>query len=366
MQAKPPMTEPPFIQARSRFKQSRREKPLFSGGGPKRGVGIEGAFACLDNSTQGQMIFRHTKAIADGLGIPLNIIHVMEGTNTEHGPSDPIQWQIKYQEAKDYLRGILNEEHQDVVSHDHILLNGIAGDEISRWAKDHYGSLMVVASRSSLSDGGGHPREQHDYLGDMAQKLLEGSAASLLLVPPGVPDTAPACYKRLLVPLDGSPRAESVLPLAIRIARKHDAELILVHMVPEPEIVETGPVDKEARDLMEQMLRYNEQKARAYLDRLQARLHSDSLAIRTLVESDGDPRERLLTLSSRLDADLIVMSAHGRTGMVGMPCGNIARHIATHARIPLLMVRQHTGSRPDHQGMPEDGFGRRIFWESAH
>lgn len=366
MHSKPPMTEPPFIQTRSKFKQLRPGKPLFSGDEPKREVGIDGAFACLDNSTQGQIIMRHTRAIADGLDIPLKIIHVMEGTNPERGPSDPIQWQIKYQEAKDYLRRILNDEHSDSASHDHILLNGIAGDEISRWANDHHGSLIVMTSRRGLSESAGHNLRQHGCLGDEAQKLLEGSTASLLLVPPDAPEMISAGYKRLLVPLDGSQRAESVLPLAMRIARKHGAELILAHVVPEPEIVETGPHDKEAHDLMEHMLRYNEHNARAYLDRLQARLNSDSLVVRTVLQSDGDPRERLLALSSGQDADLIVMSGHGRTGMTDLCCGNIARHLATHTRIPLLMVRQQASSLPKHREASEYGSDRRIFWESAH
>ena len=366
MHSKPPMTEPPFIKSRSKFKQMGRRKPLVSGGEQKREVGIDGAFACLDNSPQGQIIMRHTRAIADGLDIPLNIIHVMEGTNPERGPSDPIQWQIKHQEAKDFLRRILNEEHQDSTGDDHILLNGIAGDEISRWANDHRGSLIVMRSRCGLPETTGHNSRQHNYLGDAARQLLEGSTASLLLVPPDAPEMISTAYKRLLVPLDGSQRAESVLPLAMRIARKHGAELTLAHVVPEPEIVETGPHDKEAHDLMEHMLRYNEQNARAYLDRLQARLNSDSLVVRTVLESDGDPRERLLALSSRQDADLIVMSAHGRTGMTGMSCGNIARHIATHTRIPLLMIRQQGNLLPNYREVSKYGSDRRIFWESAH
>ncbi len=366
MHSKPPITEPPFTSTRSKFKQLRRGKPLFSGGEPKREVGIDGAFACLDNSTQGQIIMRHTRAIADGLDIPLNIIHVLEGTNPERGPSDPIQWQIKYQEAKDYLRRILKDEHQDSAHQDHILLNGIAGDELTRWANDHHGSLIVVTSRRGLPETAGLNFRQYGCLGDAAQKLLEDSNASLLLVPPDAPEMTVVGYKRLLVPLDGSQRAESVLPLAMRIARKHGAELILAHVVPEPEIVETGPHDREAHDLMEHMLRYNEQNARAYLGRLQARFNSNSLPVRTLLESDGDPRERLVALSSRQQADLIVMSAHGRTGMTGTSCGSIARHLAAHARVPLLMVRQQAGSLSNHPEVSEYGSDRRIFWESAH
>jgi nucleotide-binding universal stress UspA family protein len=63
--------------------------------------------------------------------------------------------------------------------------------------------------------------------------------ASLLVVPAhgadGQRDGA-LLLRRILVPLDCSPRAEWVFPLATALARAHDAELILAHVVPEPEI----------------------------------------------------------------------------------------------------------------------------------
>jgi nucleotide-binding universal stress UspA family protein len=362
MNTKPPVTEPALIQARSKFRNMRVEFPRSSKDEFSDKSGIKRAVVCIDNSMQGQILLRHTKAVAEGLGLPLNILHVMESANAEHGPSDPIHWQIKYQEAKDHLLRIVNEENEDLTIHDHFILNGIAGDEISRWANDHDGSLMAMTSRCGLSSG----TMRHGYLGETAQKLLETSTSSLLLVPPDVPASASVHYKRLMVPLDGSQRAESVLPIAMRIARKHDAELVLAHVVSEPEIVETGPHDKEAYDLMTHMLRYNEQNAHAYLDRLQSRLNNGTVAIRTIVENDGDPRERLITLASAQDVDLILISAHGRTGMPNACCGNIARHLVSNSHIPLLMVRQQAASRPDHPEMSTDALGRRIFSDWAH
>lgn len=362
MNTKPPVTEPAPIQARSKFRNLRVEFPRSTKDGFSDQTRIKRAVACIDSSMRGQVLLRHTKAVAEGLGLPLNIIHVVESASTDHGPSDPIQWQIKYQEAKDHILRIANEEDQDSTIHDHFILNGIAGDEISRWANDHDGSLMAMTSRCGLSSG----TMLHGYLGDTAQKLLEASNASLLLVPSDMPASESVRYKRLMVPLDGSQRAESVLPVAMRIARKHNAELVLAHVVSEPEIVETGPHDKEAYDLMTHMLRYNEQNAHAYLDRLQARLNNGTVTIRTIVENDGDPRERLIRLATAQDVDLILISAHGRTGMPNACCGNIARHLVTNTHIPLLMVRQQAGSKLDHPGMSTDALGRRIFSDWAH
>ena len=69
-------------------------------------------------------------------------------------------------------------------------------------------------------------------LGSTAQQVLAMARSSVFIVHPSkvAPNVPP---KRLLVPLDGSPRTESVLPTAARIARGYEAELLLVHVVQE-------------------------------------------------------------------------------------------------------------------------------------
>ncbi len=328
-------------------------------------VGFQSAVACLDNSTHGLMVFRHTKAIADGLQIPLKIVHVLQGASPEFGPSDPIQWQLQCREARDHLRDMLDNEHEALLTHDQLLLNGLAGDELARWARENGGSLMAMTTKcnsrrnASEYDGAAH------YVGGTAQKMLEGSAASMLFVPPDAEESAVVHYKRLLVPLDGSCRAESILPVAIRIARQHGAELILAHVVPKPEIVESSAFDEETRDLMDRLQQCNEQNARVYLDRLKVRLHDESVTIKALVQTDGDPRDLLLSIANDRQADLIAMSARGSSEMRNISCGSIARHVAAHSRIPLLMVRQRETDARNHIQITEKSRGPQLFWGSA-
>ena len=366
MQTKSPLIERPLVQNGSTMGQIRIDTQKISGRKASSSKSFSSAIACLDNSSYGPIIFRHTKAVANALNIPLKIIHVLRGANPDLGPSDPIEWQIKCREAQDYLRNILQAEHETIDDKDQVLLTGIAGDELSRWASDHDASLMAVTSRCEMANQRTHAGQHDQSLGAAAQQLLEGSGASLLLIPPGIPDTGVVHYRRLLVPLDGSCRAESVLPFAMRIARAHQAELVLAHVVPRPEVVETGPHDQGVGDLMAPLLKYNEQNARAYLDRLQARLHSDTVVIKSVVESVGDPRDRLLNIGANQDTDLIVISGRGRGGVNNLSCGNIARYLAMHATVPLLMVRQKTNSRVERTRLPEQHRGPLLFRESAH
>src|SRR3546814_15560227 len=61
-------------------------------------------------------------------------------------------------------------------------------------------------------------------------------------------------YQRILVPLDGSRWAESVLPLAARIARAANAEILLAHVVPAPEMIEARPLEMEDKELRQSLI----------------------------------------------------------------------------------------------------------------
>ncbi|AMO71801.1 hypothetical protein AZE99_08005 [Sphingorhabdus sp. M41] len=320
----------------------------------------------MDNSPDASFVFRHTKAVASGLDIPVRLAHVLQGGESGVSPSDPIEWQIKVREARDYLSRILKSDNSPFIEKDRLLLNGIASEEISRWASENADNLIALATRCGLEHSASKNSGHDLALGRTAQMVLDNSAASLLLVPPGGQEKDEICYRRLAVPLDGSCRAESVLPFAVRIARKHGAELLLTHVIPRPEIMVTGLHDAEASEFTTKLEQFNEQNARAYLDRLQRRLASGGIAVRAIIENEGDVRERLLLIAEYQRADLIVMSARGKGSIHDMPCGNVARHIAAHTRLPLLLIRQKMSQPVDHLKMTEHHYGPRMFWESAH
>jgi nucleotide-binding universal stress UspA family protein len=145
----------------------------------------------------------------------------------------------------------------------------------------------------------------------------------------------------VLVPVDGSPRAENVLPLAKRIARAQGAELLLAHVIPVPELTEIGPLDAEDLELRERLVRRNERVAGEYLDRLRARLADSDVSVRALVLRGGDPRNRLARLVLDEAVDLVVLSAHGRSARSDVPLGSVTAHLVAHAEAPLLILRPH-------------------------
>ncbi|MCT8971439.1 universal stress protein [Microbaculum sp. A6E488] len=159
----------------------------------------------------------------------------------------------------------------------------------------------------------------------------------LLLVPATVADVPIVHYRRLLVPLDGSCQAESTLPLAMRIAEAEDAELLLVHVVPVPELTEVGPLEAADIRLRQDVISRNEQVARQYLNRIRALVAERGIGARNVILSDNDVRSQLTRLIVEEAVDLVVLSAHGRSGRADVSCGSVASYLVTHAQAPLLL-----------------------------
>ena len=366
MQSKSSTVEPPIARHQPKIRQSKTYLDFVDDKRIPSSATFRSAVACMDNSPDASFVFRHTKAVATGLDIPVRLAHVLQGAASEVSPSDPIEWQIKMREAQDYLSRILKSDNSPFFQKDRLVLNGVASDEISRWAGENADNLIALATRCGLENSTSKSSGHDLALGRTAQMVLDNTAASLLLVPPEGNGNDEIAYRRLIVPLDGSCRAESVLPFAVRIARKHGAELLLAHVTTKPEIMVASLHDAEASEFTTKLKQLNEQNARAYLDRLQHRLANGGISVRAIVENEGDVRERLLLIAENQRADLIVMSARGQGTIHDMPCGNVARHIAAHTRLPLLLIRQKMSQPVDHLKLAEHHYGPRLFWEAAH
>jgi nucleotide-binding universal stress UspA family protein len=146
-------------------------------------------------------------------------------------------------------------------------------------------------------------------------------------------------YKRVLVPLDGSPMAESIIPFLIQIARPLDMSLDLVHVLePMAAIVADGhpvvveDVQTRARD------------AEEYLAPLAAMLRARGIETSWSVRRGPADRE-ILAAARDDDADLIAMSTHGRSGLGRLLFGSVAEQVLRRADVPVFMMRE-TEARP--------------------
>lgn len=173
--------------------------------------------------------------------------------------------------------------------------------------------------------------------------------------------------QNMLVPLDGSERAERALPLARRLARAMESQLLLLRVLPItawPVGASPGlsvPLDPRTyQNLIDEETR----TAREYLEQVAATLQADGLTARTSLMR-GDPAAVILDAQQRERVGLIVMATQGRTGLARVALGSVADRVvrgepAPQTRAPVLLVRAAGGDdrspvRLDSALVPLDG-----------
>jgi nucleotide-binding universal stress UspA family protein len=140
-------------------------------------------------------------------------------------------------------------------------------------------------------------------------------------------------YKKILVPLDGSPLSEAVLPHAEALAKSEHAELIILRIPAEPasRFLAQDP-------LVAEIIRNDlTAEAEKYVHDMVATLQKDEVQVSGLTR-DGLVPDMILKVADETHADIIAMSTHGRTGVSRWLLGSVAEKIVHHAHIPVMLV----------------------------
>jgi nucleotide-binding universal stress UspA family protein len=140
-------------------------------------------------------------------------------------------------------------------------------------------------------------------------------------------------YKRILLPLDGSPLAEQALPHAIALAEHFHSELILLRvLIPLP----SPPTTTEAA-----LQRATEEMAilaREYLDRVAVGAQEQGITVQ-MVTIGGRPHWQIIQYAEANQVDLIVMCTRGQSGLSRWLLGSVSDRVVRGANVPVLMVR---------------------------
>jgi nucleotide-binding universal stress UspA family protein len=136
----------------------------------------------------------------------------------------------------------------------------------------------------------------------------------------------------ILCPTDFSPCAAAAVEYAAQLARRVQAEIALVHVVPEFDHYIVG-LDMIA--VLPQLIDQSCAKAEDELHKM--RKQFADLTVHTEVRR-GSPHESILTAAKGMD--LIVIGTHGRTGIKHVMLGSVAERIVRYSTVPVLTVRR--------------------------
>ncbi|MFN8457258.1 MAG: universal stress protein [Anaerolineae bacterium] len=141
-------------------------------------------------------------------------------------------------------------------------------------------------------------------------------------------------YTTILVPLDGSKRAETILPHVENLALCYGAKVILLQVIePLPLPIDGGnPIP----DMVEH--EHHQQAAQAYVAARQGELREKGIECKCMVVQGAIVAE-IIAAAQREHADLIAMASHGRTGLARVFYGSVAAGVLHRIDRPLLLIR---------------------------
>ncbi|HEY7022710.1 MAG TPA: universal stress protein [Ktedonobacterales bacterium] len=143
-------------------------------------------------------------------------------------------------------------------------------------------------------------------------------------------------YKRILVPLDGSLRAERALPLAADLARAGSGEVILASVVTEPTYLRR---EEDQPPTAEAVLAGERETAMRSVEDVSQRLELAGVTTQMEVRVAPTVAPALLDIMQMVHADLVIMCSHGRTGFQRWTLGSVAQKITRQATVPTLVLR---------------------------
>ena len=135
--------------------------------------------------------------------------------------------------------------------------------------------------------------------------------------------------ERILVPLDGSGCAETVLPSVEKLAKELKASVALLRVVYAHTFPGVDPTDVEVKVVRE---------GEDYLRRIEEGLKAKGLKVDSHVRYGFDAEE-ILDHAGQKDIDFIAMTTHGRSGVKRFLIGSVAEKILRHSPKPVFLVR---------------------------
>ena len=146
-------------------------------------------------------------------------------------------------------------------------------------------------------------------------------------------------YTNILVPLDGSRFAETVLPHAIALASKFDCKVTLVKVFEIPQVYQSAANKDVLMDIHQAAVKDSSD----YLDEVKDKLIAEGLKVEVnFIEGDNVPI-LLLEAIEESKADLVVMSTHGRSGLDRWRFGSVAQRIVRHSSVPIVLIHPRNG-----------------------
>lgn len=290
----------------------------------------------LDGTPQGERALPCAETVAGATGAALHLVRVRpagasggamtayphEGTGLPPAPQSPGEGG-----EGDYLEGV----GQRVAGHldtavEWALLDGEVIPCLAAYIREVGADGVILATRAPGALG-------RMLLGSTTDELIRAVDVPVLAIPARVEDegSAPPCGAGpILVALDGSEASEVVVPTVARLAPLMDARVTLLHVLPSEA---SGALPFHLTGDWEQTMRDGER----YLDRIRDRLRRRRIRTDTIVMAHPSPSRAICEVAEEIDAGLVAVGTHGRSGLRRALLGSVTRSVVGHGHRPVLV-----------------------------
>lgn len=289
----------------------------------------------VDGSPMAEQALGQAAAMASAFDAEVLLLRVQEPEAGTGGFSDSVSWRLRRAEAASSLEQLAERLRVGGRRVTTDLAEGRAAEEILRAARAHPVDLVVLSTHGSS----GHSRFN---FGSTSQKVIAEAGVSVLIVRAlegRGSGPAEARHERIMVPYDGSQRAQWALGLSSSIARALGSELLLVHVVDTRELQGQAPTTPEERELARRVADRDRSLATEYLGHMQQVLSGSNIAVRTRLVDSPNVAEALCRLAEHERVSLVVISAHGSSGAAPWSYGSVADRLIAYGTTPLLVFQ---------------------------
>ncbi|HEX4988203.1 MAG TPA: universal stress protein [Candidatus Binatia bacterium] len=291
----------------------------------------------LDGSKTAEKVLPYARFVAEQLKLPIELLAVVDIVEmTTHISADralhlDTMIEDSVRNSEQYLGrvagtfpGASTKCRVEKGKAEQVIIETAAADE---------GTLITMATH-------GRSGINRWLLGSIAEKVLRGATNPLLVVRATEEAKADnvATLKSIVMPLDGSELAESVLPTVAELAKTLKLEVVLFRAYSIPYSAYASAEGYYAVDY-EELLKAMREEAVDYLEKKTEAVKKLGIDKVSCVAKEGFAADEIISLSRKSADNLIAMCTHGRSGVKRWVLGSVTETVVRHSADPVLVIR---------------------------
>ncbi len=288
----------------------------------------------LDGSTLAEVALPYAEELSGRLGSRIDLLHIGESNKIIEQHNLHFYLQNKADAIKNFIALYAEKpDNNREIQVTAVLTTGHPAEKIVEYAEREDAGLIIMSTH-------GRSGILRWALGSVADKVVRGTRKPVMLIRAknartGIHDKK--LLRKMMVPLDGSPEGEAVIPYVAELASRLEAEVTLMQVLSTGyQVIATGDYIA----YTEKQIESDKTFAQKYLAKVEAWLKKNGANSKSVIKlKNGNAAEEIIAFADEINADLVIMGTHGRSGVGRWVLGSVAERVLQNGNTPLMLVR---------------------------